>query len=135
MPQLLDSSLWVTLLRRSTSPQDKEMIGAFVRSDSARVADPIKFELLRFASSSESDRLAKHFALVPTLATPDDLWMSAAELGQLCRKSGKSIGALDLLIAAVALSHDAVVVTFDSDFAEIAQVSLLRTKILRRTDG
>jgi predicted nucleic acid-binding protein len=39
---------------------------------------------------------------------------------------------LDLLVAAVALHHNAVLVSFDSDFEAIASVSELRLQRLER---
>ena len=39
---------------------------------------------------------------------------------------------LDLLVAAVALHHNAVLVSFDADFEAITLVSELRLKRLRR---
>ena len=66
------------------------------------------------------------------LPTPAALWSKAAELGQACRKGGVNAGSLDLLIATVAIHHDAELVTFDADFQIIANVSALRVKFLRR---
>jgi predicted nucleic acid-binding protein len=43
-----------------------------------------------------------------------------------------TINSLDLLIAAVALYHGAEVVTFEDDFAKIADISNLQVKLLRR---
>jgi hypothetical protein len=42
---------------------------------------------------------------------------------------------LDLLIACIALHHQAVVVTFDRDFALIAQASDLQVQLLTRAGG
>ncbi|EAQ69418.1 PIN domain protein [Synechococcus sp. RS9909] len=57
------------------------------------------------------------------LATPENLWQRAIDLGQACRQIGRTLLSLDLLIAAVALHHNAVLVTFDADFEAIASVS------------
>jgi predicted nucleic acid-binding protein len=58
--------------------------------------------------------------------------MEAAELGRACRATGLTVVSLDLLIAAVALHHCATLVTFDRDFAAIAQVSALTVRLLER---
>ena len=69
---------------------------------------------------------------MPLLSTPADLWEQAARLGQACRRRSVSVGSHDLLLAAVALHHQAEVVTFDADFQEIAAVSALQVKLLQR---
>jgi len=63
---------------------------------------------------------------LPLLATPENLWQQAIDLGQACRQIGRTLLSLDLLIAAVAL------VTFDADFETIASVSALRLNRLTR---
>ena len=42
------------------------------------------------------------------------------------------MASLDLLVAAVALHHKAIVVTFDGDFEAIAAISELQVQRLRR---
>ena len=72
------------------------------------------------------------FAILPTLPTPADLWQRAIILGQACRQIGRTVLSLDLLVAAVAVHHDAVLVSFDADFEAIASVSELRLQRLER---
>jgi len=67
------------------------------------------------------------------LATPADLWQQAIELGQACRRIGRTVLSLDLLVAAVALHHNAELVSFDADFEAIASASSLRFKLLSRS--
>jgi predicted nucleic acid-binding protein len=76
--------------------------------------------------------LGAQFATLPTLPTPADLWQRAIVLGQACREVGRVVQRFDLLVAAVALHHNAVRVSFDADFEAIASVSELRLKGLRR---
>ncbi len=66
------------------------------------------------------------------LSTPADLWQQAIALGQACRRIGRAVLSLDLLVAAVALHHNAVLVSFDADFDAIASVSALRLNRLTR---
>ena len=69
---------------------------------------------------------------MPSLPTPPDLWQQATALGQACRAIGRTVLSLDLLVAAVALHHDAVLVSFDADFEAVAMVSSLRLQRLHR---
>jgi predicted nucleic acid-binding protein len=75
--------------------------------------------------------LTQHFQTLPILASPDDLWTSGVALGRACRRAGLTAGSMDLLIAAVAIYHDAELVTFDADFQRIASVSALQVKFLK----
>jgi predicted nucleic acid-binding protein len=43
-----------------------------------------------------------------------------------------TVGSLDLLIASVAVHHDAELITFDADFEQIATVATLRVTRLMR---
>ena len=92
----------------------------------------MRFEVLRSARPEESRLLEAQFATLPSLATPPDLWQQAITLGQACRQIGRTVLSLDLLVAAVALHHNAVLVSFDVDFEAIAAVSDLRLNRLTR---
>ena len=72
------------------------------------------------------------FDTLPCLHTPTDLWERAIRLGQACRQVGQAVLSLDLLVAAVALHHNAVLVSFEADFEAIALVSELRLQRLER---
>ena len=52
--------------------------------------------------------------------------------GQACRQIGRTVLSLDLLIAAIAVHHNAELVSFDADFEVIASVSALRLNRLTR---
>jgi predicted nucleic acid-binding protein len=53
-------------------------------------------------------------------------------VGGPVRHPGWTAASLDLLVAAVALHHNAVLVSFDADFEAIASVSEMRLKRLQR---
>jgi predicted nucleic acid-binding protein len=129
---LIDSSLWVDFTRLRSPRSLKEFIEPYILAPDAVVAEPVVFEVLRYATDTELPRLETQFGLLPMLPTPVDLWTRAAELGRTCRRSGITPGGLDLLIAAVANVHAAELVTFDTGFEGIAEVSTLKVKLLQR---
>ena len=100
----------------------------YVLDPAAHLAEPVRFEVLRAARPEEAWLLEAPFATLPLLPTPADLWQQAIELGQACRWIGRTVLSLDLLVAAVALHHNAELVTFDA----IASVSVLRLNRLSR---
>ena len=74
----------------------------------------------------------EQFDTLPLLPTPSSLWKDAAKLGQDCRKHGTTPGWPDLLIAALAIHHNAEIVTFDAGFVDIAPAAPLRVELLSR---
>jgi predicted nucleic acid-binding protein len=132
MAALIDTSLWIDLVRAKSPPALKRFIAPLVLDPEAHLAEPVAFELLRHATPAEDKQLRQQFQTLPSLPTPADLWMQAAAVGQACRRKNISASSLDLLIASVAIHHAAEVVTFDDDFQKIATVSSLRVKLLAR---
>ena len=96
------------------------------------IAEPIAYEVLRHADDAEVQLLTRQFETVPLLSTPAGLWSGGVQLGRDCRRQGFTIGSLDLLIAVVAIHHNAEIITFDNDFERIATVSTLRVTRLER---
>jgi predicted nucleic acid-binding protein len=132
MTLLLDSSLWIDFTRARSPLALKQFIAPFVLDPAAHLAEPVRFELLRSARPEEVRLLEAQFATLPSLTTPPDLWQQAIDLGQACRAIGRTVLSLDLLVAAVALHHNAVLVSFDADFEAVASVSDLRLQRLQR---
>jgi predicted nucleic acid-binding protein len=132
MAKLVDASLWIDFSRARSSQSLRDFIDPYIFDPEACLAEPITFEVLRYANEEEARQLQAQFETFPMLATPADLWSEAAALGQRCRRHGITAGSLDLLIACVALHHDAELVTFDTDFEPIATISTLRVTRLPR---
>ena len=132
MTLLLDTSLWIDFTRTRSPAALKQFIAPYVLDPAAHLAEPVRFEVLRSARPEEARLLEAQFATLPTLPTPPDLWRQAISLGQACRQIGRTVLSLDLLVAAVALHHNAVLVSFDADFQAIAAVSDLQLNRLTR---
>lgn len=132
MARLIESSLWVDFTRKKTLPALKAVIHPWILDPEACLCEPVAFEILRHASQPERTWIEAQFSTLPLLATPPRLWRDAARLGQQCREQGFNAGSLDLLIASLAIHHDAELITFDADYAAIACSSSLRVHLLRR---
>jgi predicted nucleic acid-binding protein len=129
---LLDTSLWIDFTRARSPAPLKQFIAPYVLDPAAHLAEPVLFEVLRSARPEEARLLEAQFDVLPCLPTPKDLWQRAIALGQACRQVGCTMLSLDLLVAAVAMHHDAMLVSFDADFEAIASVSALRLNRLNR---
>jgi hypothetical protein len=132
MTLLLDTSLWIDFTRTRSPVALKQCIAPYVLDPAAHLAEPVRFEVLRAARPEEARLLVAQFDTLPMLPTPADLWQQAINLGQACRQIGRTVLSLDLLIAAVALHHNAELVSFDADFEAITLVSALRLNRLTR---
>jgi predicted nucleic acid-binding protein len=129
---LIDSSLWIDFTRARSPRNLKQFIAPYVLAPDVALAEPVVFEVLRYASDEEIVQLQEQFRLLPLLLTPSNLWTAAAELGRDCRKKGITPSALDLLISSIANHYAAELVTFDADFEPIASASILKVKLLQR---
>ena len=132
MTLLIDTSLWIDFTRARSPVSLKQFIAPYVLDPAAHLAEPVLFEVLRAARPEEVRLLEAQFNTLPCLPTPTDLWQQAIALGQACRQIGRTVLSLDLLVAALALHHNAVLVSFDTDFEAIASVSALRLNLLNR---
>jgi predicted nucleic acid-binding protein len=121
---------------RAKSPAGlKSRILPWILDPDAALCEPIAFEILRHATAAERPRIEAQFATLPLLSTPPNLWKDATRLGQKCREKGVNAGSLDLLIASVAIHHQAEFITFDEDFSAIARISTLNVTLLTRNPG
>lgn len=132
MTLLLDTSLWIDFTRTRSPLALKQCIAPYVLDPAAHLAEPVRFEVLRTARPEEARLLEAQFDTLPMLPTPADLWQQAINFGQACRQIGRTVLSLDLLIAAIAVHHNAELVSFDADFEVIASVSALRLNRLTR---
>ena len=132
MARLLDTTLWIDLTRSRSPRALKRFVANYVDDPEACLAEPVVFEMLRSATDTGSSQLTRHFQSLPLLLNPPHLWSAGVELGRACRRVGVNAGSIDLLIAVVAIHHEAELVTFDGDFQQIASASDLQVKLLHR---
>jgi predicted nucleic acid-binding protein len=132
MARLIDSSLWVDFTRAKSPIALKLFIHAWILDSAAVLCEPIAFEVLRHATKAERVKIHQQFSTMPLISTPEKLWRDATTLGGKCHEKGINLGSLDLVIAAIAIHHDAELITFDNDFSKIASVSALKVTVLKR---
>ena len=132
MARLIDSNIWIDLARPKSSRELKACAFRIASSHGAALAEPVLFETLAYASEGEVRKMRALFDEYELLETPKDLWERATELGRKCSLQGEPAGQMDLLIATVAIHHDAEVVTFDAGMASISNHSKLRVTLLPR---
>lgn len=135
MARLIESSLWVDFTRKKSPTALKLLIQPWILDPLAVLCEPVVFEILRHATEQERPLIEAQFSTIPVLSSPSRIWRDATLLGQKCRDRGFNAGSMDLVIAAIALHHDAEIITFDADYTEIAKSSGLRVRRLLRTNS
>ncbi|MBL9037004.1 MAG: type II toxin-antitoxin system VapC family toxin [Archangium sp.] len=114
--KLLDSNACIAVLNGRNAAVSKRFLAE--REDLV-ICSVVKAELLFGARASAQvtknlERLKAFFALLPSLQFDDDAAAEYGLLRALLKRAGTPIGANDLLIASIALAHDASVVTHNT---------------------
>jgi predicted nucleic acid-binding protein len=123
---VVDTSVWVYATTQGVDVE--ELAGA----DDIAVCPPVVYEFLRGTADNARYELARQMfynLVILDAPTPLQRYEEAARLYMTCRAAGVTVRkALDCLIAATALAHNATVLHRDSDFDHIARVTALKTK-------
>lgn len=122
---LIDTSVWITFFR-GTEPDLTERVGALLKSGKAAYAGVIALELINGAKGRrELDVLHDAFDAMECLPVTEATFLSAGKLGYEVARKGNTMGAVDLLIAQIAIENDAALVSYDEHFSVIARYSTL----------
>jgi predicted nucleic acid-binding protein len=118
---LIDSSIWVKLFRRGPDPNLAARVDELLTDRRVATNGLIQLEVV---SGSRNETQFADFssvlAALVQLAIDDATWSLACRLGYELRRQGFLVGSPDLIIAASAIAHDAVLLHADSDFDRIA---------------
>ena len=118
---LVDSSVWIRLFRRSPPKNIAERVDDLLERQVAATNGLITVEIVSGATNEKefADSSATLGAL-HQLSLNDRTWSRAARLGYDLRRRGLTCLTPDLIIAASAIEHGAVLVHADADFDRIA---------------
>jgi hypothetical protein len=122
---LIDTSCWVEALRTRGNPAIRDRVSKILVSGRAALCD---FVLLELWNGARGDYERKKLALlekeVECLPTLPETWALARELARKCRKSGRTVPASDLLIAACGITSGCRIEHCDADFDAILKMHL-----------
>ena len=121
---LVDSSVWIDLLRGKDTPQTGLVRELLPRREAALT--PVVYqEILQGARSpAHFTKLRSYFRTLPFLNPrhPIESWEDAAELYMRCRQRGYAPRSPhDCLVATIAVEHGTMLLHDDRDFELIAQ--------------
>jgi predicted nucleic acid-binding protein len=120
MTLLVDTSVWSLAFRRdglADEPQVRALRAALTGGESLVTTGLILQELLQgFAGPRARKDIIERFSALPLLAPDRQDYIDAADLRNLCRRSGVQIGTIDALLAQLCVRHGLTILTTDNDF-------------------
>ena len=123
---VVDSSYYIQRARQGLDPFEELYQATDVWEPAT--CGMILLEVLRGCLSEKiRKRYEEAFSCMVFLPTSTKVWERAARLAWTLDRQGKTIPATDLIIAASALSDDAVVLTHDAHFAVVPGLRVLRS--------
>jgi predicted nucleic acid-binding protein len=126
---LVDTSVWIYILRQKPHPELRARVADLVLSNAAAITEPVLFELLRGAQDShESETLKSRLrSLHPIPFLPTD-WSDCAFWTAKLARRGLTVKSMDALIAFIAHQHNILLLHADRDFDRIAALGQLRVE-------
>lgn len=117
-PVLVDTSAWIDAFQEKTdwvSP----LIRKLLDQDRAVTCGPVLFEIRRGLKPNERKQILPLFDALRRLRFEESNWVLAGELDASLRKDGKTLPAMDVLIASLCLRHKISILTLDEHFRSV----------------
>lgn len=125
IPLLIDSNIYIGLLRRRLDPAS--VLFEHYDTTSLITCGLVRLEVLRGLQPSRArDRLDAFFSVMLYVEADTGLWNAATVIAAASDRRGHPIGNTDAFIAACALRRGAAVLTRDRDFDLIDGLTVLR---------
>ena len=130
MPLLVDTSVWSLAYRRDAPPDVPEVRAlreALGGGDAIVTTGIILLELLRgFVPERAQQTIRADLGVLECVEPRWADYEAAAELSNACRRQGVQLGAVDALLAHLAIAHELTLLTTDRDFVLAAACIPLR---------
>ncbi len=138
MKVIVDTSVWSLALRKLEYHKDNPFVkelSDLIREGRVQMIGPIRQELLSGIKFAEQfKKLKKTLTYFPDLQIKSADYEKAAELFNLCRKSGIQGSNTDFLICAIAVNQNMAILAIDEDFIHfnkyISDLKLIKPRIL-----
>ena len=124
MTLLVDTSVWSLALRRDVEIATQEVVTlreAIEGSDAVVTTGLVLQELLQgFNGPSDRQAIIDRFGAFPLIQPDRQDHVAAAEVRNVCRRSGVQIGTIDALLIQLCGRHDLTLLSTDKDFSNAA---------------
>jgi len=120
---LVDSSVWIHFFSSAPGPASDELAKLIERLELLALTGVVVTEVLQ--GLRRDARLVESYLAQIRMLEPQGFstYLNAAAIFRTARSKGITLATIDVLIAAVALEHDAAVFTLDNDFSHIARIT------------
>jgi hypothetical protein len=120
---LIDTCIWIPFFNRPQS-EEKRIVDTLLDDDRAALIGPIAVEILQgIPREPQAAYVASLLRGLRCLETGWEDWLEAARRGRRCAAAGHRLPLSDLILAAVAIRHDAEIYTTDPHFELLAGVT------------
>ena len=120
MTLLVDTSVWSLAFRRDGAADEshvKALHAALTGGEAIVTTGLILQELLQgFSGPRARTDIVERFSALPILAPDRQDYIDAADLRNLCRRSGVQLSTIDALLAHLCIRHELTLLTTDNDF-------------------
>lgn len=124
MTLLVDTSVWSLALRRDGSTESREVIAlreALDGADSVVTTGLVLQELLQgFSGPRDKEAIIERFGALPLIQPDRQDHIAAAEVRNLCRRSGVQVGTIDALLIQLCGRYELTLLSVDKDFTNAA---------------
>lgn len=126
---LVDTSVWILVLRKNFIPKAKDRIDHLLKEDTIVTTGIVKLELLSGTrTEKEFRRLQNRLDALETIETDGPLWKDACDLGFKLRRKGITVPHTDILIGTCALKTDSTILHADAHFDMMAEHTRLKVE-------
>lgn len=129
---LVDTSVWSLVFRRrgseSNEPDEARIFRDLIQADEEIALPGIVLQeiLSGIREKAQFERLEDVLAGFPVILATQKTHVEAARITNTCRTRGIAVSAVDCLIAAMAIEHNAQLFTSDRNFVYMADHCALR---------
>ena len=124
MTLLVDTSVWSLALRRDGSSGSRKVLAlseALAGADSVVTTGLILQELLQgFSGPTAREAIIERFGALPFIQPDRQDHVAAAEVRNVCRRSGVQIGTIDALLIQLCGRYELTLLSSDNDFDNAA---------------
>lgn len=114
-----DTTVWIEFFNDPES-EEKHVIDLLIDGDELALVGPVLAELLQGCrTTGEASTILDHVSALPFLEMSFSAWRRAGEISSSLRRKGTTLPLMDVIIAALALEHNAEVFTIDPHFDKI----------------
>ena len=115
---IVDTSVWVAYFR-GANPLIQHALDGLIDDDCVAVVPPVRLELILGCRKAQRKVLIESIDALHHLPVTEQTWALAEKLSSDMRGTGTTPGVVDVLIAAAASEHEALLWTLDKDFAPL----------------